>query len=163
MKRKHKMLILSLTSALVVAGVVAAGSVSAHDSAVGTQLIDKLASRFNLNKADVQKVFDETKAERVAEMEKNYEERLQTAVTNGSLTSTERDKILAKHKELEEFRQSLESKTVAEARDAMTAKHTELKKWADDNDIPLHYVMFGVKKGHGPGKFGPGFEAKFER
>ena len=159
MKNKQKYLgigLLVATAALV--ATLGFGAVSAHDSAVSGSLIDKLVSRFNLNKDDVQKVFDEAKEERKVEMQKSYEERLNQAVDVGDLTADQRDKILAKQKEMAEFHQSLESKSVSEAREAMKSKREELEKWVDDNDIPQRFLKFGmIKLGRGPG-MGFGFD-----
>lgn len=146
--------LLVATAALV--ATLGLSAVSANDSAVSGSLVDKLVARFNLNKDDVQKVFDEAQEERKVEMQKNYEERLSQAVEDGDLTAEQKDKIIAKQKEMAEFRQSLESKSVSDAREAMKSKHEELEKWADDSDIPQRFLMFGmIKNGHGSGmRFG---------
>lgn len=159
MKRSKKYIWAGLLAALAVFSALGVHAVSAHDSKTSSSLVDKLVSKFNLNKDEVQKVFDEEKEARKAEMQKGFEERLQAAVDSGSITADQKSKILSKQKEMEEFRKSLESKTVAEAREAMKTKHEELKKWADENNIPARYLMFGPggKMGHGMGgghKFG---------
>lgn len=113
-------------------------------------LVDQLATRFNLNKADVQKVFDEHRAEKRADREKNYEDRLQKAVDAGKLTSEQRDKVLAKHKELvsqmQADRDSMKDKTPEERKSARDAKRSEIEQWEKDNNIPAGYLMMD---GHG--------------
>lgn len=115
-------------------------------------LIDRLALRFNLNRDDVQVVFGEHRSGLMAQHEQGMKDRLAQAVTDGKITQAQADLITAKRTELKTFMESLEDKTTEEHRDAMKTKMDELKKWAEDNNIPLQYLHLGMK---GPqGKFG---------
>lgn len=105
-------------------------------------LIDKLSSTFNLNKDEVQKVFDQHREQQKAEMEAKMEERLNSAVTNGKLTQEQANKIKAKQAELKTFIESQKDATHKDRHEAMKAKRHELKQWAKENNIPDKYIHF---------------------
>lgn len=117
-------------------------------------LIDKLAQKFNLNKSDVQDVFDEARTEHQAEMQQKLEERLDAAVSDGKITGAQKDKIFAKVKEIrtqhEADRDSMSNLTDEQRRTKMEQERTALKTWADENNIPeeyLHFVGMGGPRG----------------
>lgn len=103
-------------------------------------LIDKIASKFNLNKDEVKKVFDEERSARQAEFEKKQAQRLDQAVADAKITSEQKDLITKKLAELKQFRYSLDGKTVSERKEALKNKRQETIKWAKDNNIPLRYL-----------------------
>ncbi len=161
-----------IASAIGVVGLSAVGtSALANSTTDGNTLVDKIAKQFNLNKDDVQKVFDQDKTERKAEMEARYEDKLTQAVKDGKLTEEQKSKILAKHKELaakfeakraanKDKRDELKDKTEAEWQKLMEERKAEMDKlkselatWEKDNNIPSGYLMFG---GGGMGHGGPG-------
>ena len=122
-------------------------------------LVDTIASKFNLNKSDVQKVFDENRTAHQAEREQKMKERLDQAVKDGKLTQAQEDALIAKHKELEATRQAnhdaMKDKTKAERKATMDAERTAYKQWLSDNGIPADYGMMGGRGGmhgemHGP-------------
>jgi hypothetical protein len=51
------------------------------------------------------------------------------------------------------FRESLKDKSEDERKEAIKANRDELKKWAEDNKIPLRFMLggFGGHHGDGPG------------
>jgi hypothetical protein len=104
-------------------------------------LAAKIAAAFHLNQADVQKVIDQNRQDHQAKMEQNYEDRLSQAVTDGKITSAQKDLILAKHKEVASFVESLQGKTPQERRDAMKAEVQQVQQWAKDNNVPFNLVM----------------------
>ena len=130
-----------------VAGLGLAGAAGQTDGA--SNLIDKLSQRFNLNREEVQQVFEEEKAAREAEREQELQSRLDEAVQEGALTRVQADALEAKHEEMKTFRDSLKDKTEEERREAMKEKMDEFKQWLEDNDIPESFRLFG--KGHGRG------------
>ena len=119
-----------------------------------SSLVDKIASKFNLNETEVQTVFDEHKDEMQAEHKSRLEDRLSEAVSEGKLTEEQKSKILAKIDELqaerEQNRDAFQSKSREEKREAFTQHREELEAWAEENNIPLEYLHFGGR-GHGPG------------
>lgn len=157
-----------LTAAAV--SVIGVGSLAtvARAQTDGDTLVDKISQRFNVDKNEVQKVFDEDHQARHAEREKNYEEMLNQAVKDGKLTQEQKDKVLAKHneikKEMEQNREEMKNKTQEERqqlheqrRDEMDKKRAELEQWEKDNGIPSGYLMPKRGEGHGgPGMHGRG-------
>lgn len=105
-------------------------------------IVDKISSTFNLNKDEVQKVFDQNREEHRAEMEAKMEERLNTAVSDGKLTQDQATKIKAKKAELKTFMESQKDSSHEDRHEAMQAKRNELKQWAEENDIPDEYIQF---------------------
>lgn len=160
--RKVKSIALSAAALTAIGGLGVVGTTVASaqtDSNSGnTSLVDKLASKFNLNKADVQKVFDEDRSQHEAEREAKDKARLDQAVKDGKLTQEQEDKIIAKQKELKSERDTnrdaMKDKTDAERKATMDAKKAELEKWAKDNNVPIEYL--GPGGGHGPRGHGPG-------
>jgi polyhydroxyalkanoate synthesis regulator phasin len=151
-KRLNKTLLVGATivslgaSSVVGMGLAHAATTSANQDS----LVDKIASKFNLNKSDVQKVFDDDRTAHQAEREHKMKERLDQAVKDGKLTQAQADKLIAKHEELEATRQAnrdaMKDKTEAERKAAMGAERTAYKQWLTDNGIPAEFGMMG---GHG--------------
>jgi hypothetical protein len=156
---------MSLKRTLIASGAATAmalalvGGTAFAENTPGSTLVEKIATKFNVDKAEVQKVFDEDRDAHHAEMEKKYEERLSKAVTDGKLTAEQKDKILAKHKELkaqmEARKESFADKTHEERKAEMDKQHEEIQAWLKSNNIPEEYFGF-MMKAPGPGKDGPG-------
>lgn len=131
-------------------GAATAGSLgiaSAATSANGqSTLIDKLVTKFNLNRDEVQKVFDEERASHQAEREQKMKERLDQAVKDGKLTQAQEDKLIAKLKEMQADRKNPKDATEAD-HEARKAKMDEFRQWLKDNNIPEEFGM--PMRGHG--------------
>lgn len=160
MKLKKALLVTGAASTIGLSSVIGMGVASAattdssSDSSGGMSgLIDKLATKFNLNKNDVQAVFDEDHAIHEAEMKKNIQARLDQAVADGKITNAQKTLIVNKQKEMKTFMDSLKDKTSDERDAAMKQKMDEVKAWASDNNIPTQY-LHPMGAGRGPG--GPG-------
>lgn len=124
----------------------------AGDKGVNT-IVQKIAQKFNLSEADVQAVFDEEHKTRMAEMNKVFESNLSKKVSDGTLTEDQKQKIIAKKKELEEARisnfEKFKDMTPNERKAAMEKQKSELESWAKENGIDLSKTMFFMKfKGH---------------
>jgi hypothetical protein len=165
-KLKKPLLVAGVASSLAVAGIGGSSIVSAATTSTSSSsdptssLVSKLASKFNLNKSDVQAVFDEDRTARDAERQQKVEAELSQAVTDGKLTADQKTKILAKIKEvkatMEANRDSMKDKTEAELKSAMDSERTSLESWAKENNIPTEYLrLLGPGGGHG-GPGGPG-------
>jgi hypothetical protein len=111
-------------------------------------LVQKIADKFNLNKDEVQAVFDAQRTEMEAERTQEMKDRLAQAVKDGKLTQDQADKITAKLAEMKANREDLSGKTPEERHEAMKAARDEIKKWAEDNNIPMEYLRI-VGGGHG--------------
>lgn len=143
-------------AAVVIGGsglaVTRAASAATNDnSANKTSLIDKLATKFGLNKDDVQKVFDENHAERKVEHQAKQSERLQKLVDAGTITVDQKAKIEAKITELQTKRDAEKSTfkdlTSDERKARMNANKAEIDQWAKDNGIDLTKLQ-GILTGH---------------
>lgn len=157
MRMKHKNLVVGgLLTATLLGGSVFALSASAA-TAGDDSLATKIATKFNLNKDEVQTVIDEVhqehQKERRAEMQTRLEDRLSSAVKDGKLTEEQKTKILDYVSSQQSFFDSLKDKTEEERKDAIETHRDEVKKWAQDNGIDEKYVMFGggMKGGMGHG------------
>ena len=146
-----------------IASVSAAETTNARNPM--SALVSAVASKFNLNAADVQTVVDEVMKTQHADMKAkspvDFASRLEQAVTDGKLTQAQSDLITAKSAEL---KASMEADRIAskiltqeELKTKMEAKQASLKEWATANGIPEQYLRFvgGGGKGFG-GPMGPG-------
>lgn len=148
---------------LTAGGFFLVGTASADSSRQRTSIIERIASRFNLNKNDVQSVFDEQRKAHQEEMTKQLETRLSEAVSKGTITEEQKSLILTKHEELQKEREAdLEARhdMTPEERRADAQKHRdEMKAWAEANNIPSEFVGIGMRdgahgRGDGSGRFG---------
>jgi len=114
-----------------------------------TNLVQRIATKFNLNKDDVKKVFEEDRQEHHVQMQQKFEERLTQLVKDGKLTEDQKTKVLAKFKEMEASHEaemdSVESSTPEERKTKMKAHKDELAQWAKDNGIDLNVLFDGHK------------------
>ncbi len=122
-----------------------------------SELVTAIADKFGLSADDVQQVFDEHRPQDTERPQhQNFEDRLTQAVSDGTLTQEQADKIIAKQKELQESRDSFQDMSDEEREATMTAHMDELKQWAADNGIPEEFLPFGPGGGPGgPGSNGP--------
>ncbi len=149
---RKKLIVLSAIAAVTATTLGGVGIVSAHSQLNGSSdLVDKIATTFKLDKNEVQKVFDEDRQAHQAEREQAMKDRLSQAVSDGTLTQEQADKITAKQTEMRAFRDTLKDKTDDERKAAMDSKREELKQWAKDNGISDEAARFlGPAGGHGP-------------
>lgn len=141
------------------AGVAhAATSDSTTKSDPMSSLVDKIATEFNLNKTEVQQVFDTQKTEMQAERETQVKADVAKLVTDSKITQAQADLINAKREELQKQREtnkaSFESMTKTERKAAMDKNKTELESWAKEKGIDTQYLRYVMGGGHGHG--GPG-------
>jgi hypothetical protein len=133
----------------------AAQTFAQSSSEEGSSLVQKISTKFGLNRNDVQAVFDEHRTEKHAKMQARFEEQLTKAVTDGKITEEQKAKILAKFSEVkaqkEAVRDEFKNMTPEERQAAHEKKHEELKVWAEANGIDLStlYGAFGPEKGMG--------------
>lgn len=137
------------------AGVIHAASTTNTTNPM-SNLVTALAQKFNLNTADVQKVFDEQHTQIQAQRFQEQKDRLAQAVTAGKITQAQADLITAKHAEMKTFMESLKDKTPSERQAAMKAQMDSLKQWSTQNNIPQQFFMMGGMHGKDKGNFGPG-------
>lgn len=133
--KKKAFLATSLASAAL-AGTLIVGGVAFAQTSNGQQgsLAQAIASKFNLNKDDVQKVIDQQHQDRL-------KQHLDKLVEDGKITSDQETKILAK---LEEMKPKMEAarqtSDTAERKKALDALRSEMQQWEKDNGIPAGVV-----------------------
>ena len=134
---------------VVVFGIVAIAALSSVNLAnahqAGSQeetLVDRIASKFGLNKNEVEETLHEFRLERDGEYDKTmsemFEERLEDAVEDGDLTNDQMFAVLEKHEEMEEMHDDLYNLSPEDAREARADMHEEMEEWAEDNDIDMN-------------------------
>ena len=136
--------ILAVLSILTVAGLISATSLGTA-SAQGTpnhrqNLIDTIATKFGLDKAEVQKVFDEERSLRRHDRSKQAKQRLDEAVKDGKLTQSQADEILNQAQKFESFLDELDETNEDKRRTLIQNKRAEIKQWANQNNIPKRFV-----------------------
>ena len=136
---KKTLILPAVVAVIAAAATVSIGSARAENDG-GSSIVDKIATRFNLKNDDVQKVFDENRAEHEAKRQKKLEDRLHGAVEDKKITAEQKDQILAKHKELKSFMDSIKNESHEERHELMEDKMDELKKWAEENNIPENLI-----------------------
>jgi hypothetical protein len=155
MKVRKGLLAAALTVATMGAGAIGVGAAEAAQSTPSTGpmsgLVSAIATKFNLNQNDVQQVFDEQHAKLAAERQQTFVDRINAAVTAGTITQAQADKILAKEQEMKTFMETLQGKTQDERRTAIKNQIQSLKDWAKTNNIPANLLPFG---GGGHGRIG---------
>lgn len=155
MKFKKSLLVAGAVTSIGLAGATSIGVASAATNNTNGQssLVDKLAAKFNLKKSDVQAVFDADRTQHEADRQKQIEQELTQAVTDGKITSAQKDLILAKQKEIksamEADRGSMKDKTATERKTLMDQRRTDLENWAKTNNIPTNLLHFKMSGGHG--------------
>lgn len=129
-----KKMTIGLTSlAVVTALAVGGGSMAmAQGNGGSDSIVDKVATKFNLNKDDVQAVFNEERDARQAERAAEVSSDLQKSVDAGKLTAEQKTQIENKMKENQSARET---------------EMTSLQEWATTNNIDMRYVMGGGRHG----------------
>jgi hypothetical protein len=160
--RKH--LVIAATAATIGITGLGAGIAQAatnSDSSTKTDsmsnLVEAVANKFNLNKTEVQQVFDEQKVEMQAEHEQNIKEQIAKLVTDGKISQAQVDAINAKRAELQQEREAnkdkFQSMTEDERKTERDQHKTDLEAWAKENNIDTKYLRFVMGgQGHGPGR-----------
>lgn len=106
-------------------------------------LIKNLAAKFNADPAEVEQVFEDTHDQMISS-------RLDEAVADGEISAEQKALIINKMDEVQAKMEEINNQemTATERRDALESLHDELRDWADENDIPLMFLM-GNRRGMG--------------
>ena len=129
MLTKKSLLIAGAVTTLGLAGAFGTHAALAMHGNNDDGLVEKIASKFNLNEADVQAVFDDYKSDQEAERTSEY---LQKLVDKGKITAEQ--KTLIENK-------------LSELRDKKNQEMTDLRTWADANGISdIDYITKGLFK-----------------
>lgn len=159
---------LAIAAAVATIGIAGLGAGAAHAATSSnttktdpmSSIVDAISSKFNLNKTEVQQVFDEQKTKMDAERETQVKEEVAKLVTDKKITQAQADLINAKREELDKQREtnkdSFTDLTQDQRKAKMDEQKTALEAWAKDNGIDTQYLRYvmGGKHGHG-GPRGP--------
>jgi len=140
---------------LVAGGVVSIGAaglgLSATTSALSdtssstdpmSSLIDKLVSKFNLKKSDVQAVFDEAREATDKDMKTERLTALKKALSNGKITQAQYDHIVAAWEKID----ALHDKDKTDAnREKIHKKMEALRKWMEAQNITMSDLGLPVR------------------
>ncbi len=148
MKKSTLIPVLSLAGVLAAAGAGVSYAATTQTTSEGpmNQLVSAISTKFNLNKVDVQAVFDEQHSIMEAERAQAYIDRLNEAVTAGDLTQAQADLLVAKRDELaaaKPDKATIEQTDPAERHAEMKKTADELKAWAIENSISEKYLPLG--------------------
>lgn len=156
-------IVAALVTATVGGATLAATSVAHADTTYPERisLVDKIAAKFNVDRDEVQQVFDESKEEHHQQMRENVSERLQAKVDDGTITAEQKTALEAKLAELATKRQSLKDQDLTrdQRREQMNSLRTELEAWAKEQGISLRDVMPVMMHGGRGGHHGRGMMA----
>lgn len=147
MKKAYKVSL--MTAVLIIGAATLSSQAHAGFWETGDTLLQRVIKKFNLNQEQVRSVVDEFRDEKQAERLRLIEQQLDKAVQAGKITSDQKNKILAKHKEMHDKKPYMHELSFEERQKVKTERRAELEKWAKDNGIDLQYVFgFGFGKGH---------------
>lgn len=128
-------------------------------------MAQKLAQRFGLDQTEVETFMQDTHyqmhEERHAQMQADFESKLNTAVSEGKITSEQKDTILAEMSKRDDERDAYKDLDREERRAAMQANHDEFHAWLDQEGINLQDLGlgFGPKDGFEKGSRGGMFNS----
>lgn len=119
------------------------------DSSGQGSLVERIATKFNLDESEVQ-------AEFKAHGQERQEARLDEAVADGTITEDQKTLLMEKRAEMAESRPDFSDMNEEEAMAAREEHRTEMKAWAEENGIDLEALRpeGGQKHRAGMGGFG---------
>ena len=115
-------------------------------------LITKLVEKFNLDRSEVEQVFEENRAGKQAQIQARHQEMLEQAVEDGKLTEEQKNLLLEKRGEM---RKEMEHLSWEERQENRVKHRQEMQDWAEENGIDLS-VLQGLGNGKGKKGFGSG-------
>ena len=151
----NKKIIIPIMTLALFAAATYGSKTFAYEGSYHSDLIAEIAQRFNLNRAEVQSVFDEQRGEIRARHQEMFEQRLANAVESGQITEDQKQLIIERHEQMQEERESSlenwQNLTPEERRQANQERKGQMEAWAEENGIDFKF--FGQIAGsHGPGK-----------
>ncbi len=152
MKKGKILLALAVLGAI---GTMSAVTAPKADAAYPS-FLEKLADRFNLNKNEVDTVWQEHRAERRAERRGGMETRLQSLVDDGKLTAAQKDELMKKLDALraEGEKEEWRDKSFEERRELRDSHREEMQKLLSEYGIAEELPMGlggGCRGGQGRG------------
>lgn len=148
MNKKTLVPAVALTT-LALIGLVGVQSVSAQENQRGYEsIVEKLSTKFNIDQTEVQAVFEEQHREREQYMQQRGEEKINTAVENGTITEAQKNELLALREKLHNEMEDFSNMTQEERRVKMDEHRATIEAWAESNNVDMADLNFGF--GGGP-------------
>lgn len=147
MSKLKMSVVAGILTAVGTVGLVGVSANAATNSDHQSDLISKIAKKFDLNPSDVKQVFDESHKEHEAQRSAKLSENLQKKVDDGTITADQKSKLEAKLKELKAKHEAEREANKgskpdrAAMKQKMESNRAELKAWASQNGIDLDKVM----------------------
>lgn len=155
MNIQRSLLVGATLAAVTLGGGGLAMAATNTSSTSGNTLVDKIATKFNLNKSDVQAVFDANRAEHRTQVQAKQKERLTQAVKDGKLTQAQADHIQSVRDEIDRLIGNTNPRNISAAVHAqIKQKLYDLHTWADQQNIDEKYVLGGHGRGGMHGMMG---------
>lgn len=142
--------IVSLAGAGVAGTNIASAMTNKNSSDKESSLVEAIANKFNLNKTDVQKVFDEQRQARHDEMKQERLDKLKEALGDKKITQAQYDYIVAAWDEIDKLMtEAGDPRDMTDAqREAIKNKMDELRNWARDQKISKYVGGWGEGRGN---------------
>jgi restriction endonuclease len=137
---------------LILGGVLTAGTLVLAQTTGTTypSIIQKLADKFNLNPADVQSVFNQSREEIQANAQQNFQNVLDQMVTDQKITQDQENAIIAERTKIQNELQALKDQSTdysfqsyQNRQTQMQAIRDEVSQWAQDNNLNPGFIMGG--------------------
>jgi hypothetical protein len=131
-------------------GLAAAGIANADTSTQtngSSSLVDEIATKFHLNKNDVQQVLDQNRSEHKAQRDTARKAKLDLAVKDGELTQAQEDYIVKAQTDIKAIVGGVKPGELSQTtKDVVKAKMESLRTWAKANNVSMRYI--GGFNGH---------------
>ncbi len=147
MNKKTLVPAVALTT-LALIGLVGVQSVSAQENQRGYEsIVERLSKKFNLDQTEVQAVFDEQHREREQYMQQRGEEKLNTAVENGTITEAQKNELVALREKLHNEMEDIRTMTQEEREVKIKEHSATIQDWAEKNNVDMADLDFGFGGG----------------
>lgn len=136
----HKIFLpVALVFGLIVAmGVGVASAASLKNSDIN--IVDRISTKFNLNRDEVAKVFEEEFEARHKKHTEKINERIDQAVKDGKLSQDLADQLKSKLQEVDKLKQDLRNTKNEDIQNKIRESLDELNTWLDNNGIPRNII-----------------------
>lgn len=143
MKLSKNMLAAVAVTTVAAGGLLGVSAASAHGNGEHKdELVTKLAEKFNVDKSEVEAVFEAQHAEMEAEREAERSEHLQSLVDSGKITAEQKTALEAKFEEMHTKREELKDQNLTrkEIHDKMDEARDSFEAWAEEQGIDLDAI-----------------------
>lgn len=121
------------------------GYVSQSDDKFDTKLSSELATKFNLDEAEVAALVEQVRDNQFNVLDENRQEKLQEALTEGNLTQEQYDHIVAQLTKIDGLIDQVDDANWSERKELwnqIKAEFKELRAWMREEDISWRVIGF---------------------